>query len=314
MLINKDMTLADADIADNSIDLLLTDPPYNISENGAKPVWIDPETGENKNSIHSQRFSESFEQDWDSVTHEEFLQQMDHWADFWFKKLRRGGSFAVFISDQYISYLWKIMESKGFEPKRVWTWKKPAAVPFNRKVNPVSACEYVLFGIKPKGDRTFNSDAVKGNIVERYASADKISSIVYKAVKDADSLDNLDSIFEQAKQEARRMLDSRKQNTKTHVVECVIPNTITYSGGLGKDKIHPTQKPTEILEYFIELLSRPGDTVLDTFAGSGSCGVAALTRDRKFVLIERDTKMFAKMKKNIENCQQRLRSDLFETQ
>lgn len=314
MLLNKDMTTADADIADNSIDLLLTDPPYNISEDGAKPVWIDKETGENKNSIHSQRFSESFEQDWDSVTHEEFLVQMDQWADFWFRKLRRGGSFAVFISDQYISYLWKIMESKGFEPKRVWTWKKPAAVPFNRKVNPVSACEYVLFGIKPKGDRTFNSDAVKGSIVERYASADKISSIVYKAVKDADSLDNLDSIFEQAKQEARKMLDSRKQDHKTHVVECVIPNTITYSGGLGKDKIHPTQKPTEILEYFIELLSRPGDTVLDTFAGSGSCGVACLNRDRKFVLIERDKKMFAKMKKNIENCEQRLRSDLFETQ
>lgn len=314
MLLNKDMTQADADVADNSIDLLLTDPPYNISEDGAKPVWIDKETGENKNSIHSQRFSESFEQDWDSVTHEEFLAQIDQWADFWFRKLRRGGSFAVFISDQYISYLWKIMESKGFEPKRVWTWKKPAAVPFNRKVNPVSACEYVLFGIKPKGDRTFNSDAVKGSIVERYASADKISSIVYKAVKDADSLDNLDAIFEQAKQEARKMLNSRKQDNKTHIVECVIPNTITYSGGLGRDKIHPTQKPTEILEYFIELLSRPGDTVLDTFAGSGSCGVACLNRNRKFVLIERDKKMFVKMKQNIENCEQRLRSDLFETQ
>jgi DNA modification methylase len=313
MLLNKDMTTADADIADNSIDLLLTDPPYNISENGAKPVWIDPETGENKNSIHSQRFSESFEQDWDSVSHEEFLLQMEAWSRFWFKKLRKGGSFAVFISDQYISYLWKIMEAQGFEPKRIWTWKKPAAVPFNRKVNPVSACEYVLFGIKPKGDRTFNSDAVKGSIVERYASADKISSIVYKAVKDADSLDNLDSIFEQAKKEARRMLDARKQDANTHVVECVIPNTITYSGGLGKDKIHPTQKPTEILEYFIELLSNPGDTVMDTFAGSGSCGIAALSKDRKFVLIERDKKMFNLMEKKVTDFEKNRRTDLFET-
>ena len=312
MLINKDMTTADADIADNSVDLVLTDPPYNISENGAKPVWIDPETGENKNSIHSQRFSENFEQDWDSVSHEEFLIQMDTWAKFWFKKLRKGGSFAVFISDQYISYLWKIMEAQGFEPKRIWTWKKPAAVPFNRRVNPVSACEYVLFGIKPKGDRTFNSDAVKGSIVERYASADKISSIVYKAVKDADSLDNLDAVFEQAKQEARRMLDSRKQDTKTQIVECVIPNTITYSGGLGKDKIHPTQKPTEILEYFIELLSNPGDTVLDTFAGSGSCGIASLSRGRKFILIERDTKMFTKMQQKVTAFETNLRNDLFE--
>ena len=97
------MLAADADIADGSVDLLLTDPPYNISDSGAKPVWIDPATGKNKNTIHNQKFSESFDEDWDSVTHEEFLAQMDSWSRFWFKKLRKGGSFAVFISDQYVS-------------------------------------------------------------------------------------------------------------------------------------------------------------------------------------------------------------------
>ena len=32
-------------VADDSIDLLLTDPPYNISDKGAKPEWVDKETG-----------------------------------------------------------------------------------------------------------------------------------------------------------------------------------------------------------------------------------------------------------------------------
>jgi site-specific DNA-methyltransferase (adenine-specific) len=64
---------------------------------------------------------------------------------------------------------------------------------------------------------------------------------------------------------------------------------------LGKDKIHPTQKPTEILEYFIELCTNPGDVVLDTFAGSGSTGIAAKNTGRDCILIERDAKMFAKM-------------------
>ena len=285
-------------IKDSSIDLLLTDPPYNISEDGAQPVWIDKATGENKTTIHNQKFSESFEEDWDDVAHDEFLKQLDDWAAMWFKKLRKGGAFAVFISDQYVSYLWTAMENAGFEPKRVWTWKKPAAVPFNRQVNPVSACEYVLFGIKPKGPRTFNADCAEGNIVERYAAADKVSSIVYKAVKDANSLDNLDAIFAKAKKEAEEMLKSRKRND-SGLVQCVIPNTITYSGGLGKDKIHPTQKPTEILEYFIELLSNKGDTVLDTFAGSGSTGVACHKLSRNCILIERDAAMFAKMKNRI---------------
>ena len=103
------------------------------------------------------------------------------------------------------------MENAGFEPKRVWTWKKPAAVPFNRQVNPVSACEYVLFGIKPKGPRTFNSDCESGSIAERYASEDKISTVVYKTIKDADDLDNLDSVFAAAKKEAQRMLKDRKR-------------------------------------------------------------------------------------------------------
>ena len=48
-------------VSDNSIDLLLTDPPYNISDTGAKPVWVDKETGKNKNTIHNQKFGEGFD-------------------------------------------------------------------------------------------------------------------------------------------------------------------------------------------------------------------------------------------------------------
>jgi DNA modification methylase len=301
-LINGDCTVVADQITDNSVDFLLTDPPYNISDDGAKPEWRDPETGENKNTIHSQRFDENFESNWDSVTHEEFIQQMQSWSEMWFKKLRKGAAFAVFISDQYISYLWKIMEQTGFEPKRIFTWKKPAAVPFNRRVNPVSGCEYVLWGIKPGGKRTFNASAVEGTMVERYARADKISSIMYRMIKD-NTDKSLDTVFADALKESKKMLERQKR--LGDVIECVIPNTITYSGGLGKDKIHPTQKPVEVLRYFVELCTDPGDTVMDTFAGSGSTGMACKDAGRKYVLIERDPKMFALMKKKFD-------TDLFE--
>jgi len=293
-LINGDCVLVADQIEDNSIDYLLTDPPYNISDDGAKPEWKDPKTGENKNTIHSQRFDENFDSNWDSVTHQEFLEQMKSWSKMWFKKLRKGGAFSIFISDQYISHLWHIMEETGFEPKRIFTWKKPAAVPFNRKVNPVSGCEYVLWGIKPGGQRTFNASAVEGTMVERYARADKISSIVYRMVKD--NIDkSVDTVFSEALKEVKTMLS--KQKREDDVVHCVIPNTITFSGGLGKDKIHPTQKPVELLRYFIELCSKEGDTVLDTFAGSGSTGVACEETNRQAVLVERDKKMFDLMSK-----------------
>ena len=293
-LLNKDMLTADADIADGSVDLLLTDPPYNISDSGDKPVWIDPKTGENKNTVHSQRFSENFEEDWDNVTHGQFLIQLEDWSKFWFRKLRKGGSFAVFISDRYVSHLWDAMEAAGLEPKRIVTWKKPAAVPFNRQVNMVSGCEYIIWGIKPKGTRTFNADCAAGTIVERYSAADKISSIVYKHAKSADNEQELERVFAAALAEARTMLADRKRDG--NIIQNVIPNTITFSGGIH-NRIHPTEKPVELLEYFIELLSKEGDTVLDTFAGSGSTGLAAQRRNRNFVLIERDTKMFTEMSK-----------------
>lgn len=285
-------------VEDDSINLLLTDPPYNISNKAANPIWdkTDPETGEKTNlsTIHNQKFDEEFDENWDSKTHEEFVKQLEDWSNAWYPKMKAGASFAIFISDRYISYLWAAMEDAGFEPKRVWTWKKPGAVPFNRKVNPVSGAEYVLWGIKP-GKRTFNSDAKIGSMIERYSIADKVSSIVYKHIKDGA---DLDTAFASALVEAKAVKEKLKRTGD--IAHCIIPNTITYSGGLGKNKIHPTQKPSEILTYFIELLSNPGDTVLDTFAGSGSTGVAAELAGRNTVLIERDTAMYKKAEQHIK--------------
>lgn len=284
-------------VVDESVDLLLTDPPYNISANGANPEWKDPVTGENKNSIHNQRFSESFEQDWDAVTHEQFVEQLTEWSNSWYPKLRKGGAFAVFISDQYISYLWKTMEAAGFEPKRVIVWKKPSAVPFNRKVNPVSGCEYILWGIKPGGTRTFNASALEHTMIERYARADKVSSILYRMIKD-NTDKSIEQVFEDALAESVKVLNNRKRDND--LIHCVIPNTITYSGGTNKNKIHPTQKPVELLRYFVELLTKENDLVLDTFAGSGSTGKACEQAGRRCVLIERDPKMFDLMSRQFQ--------------
>lgn len=281
-------------IPDSSIDLLLTDPPYNISENGADVDWTDPVTGENKNRIHSQRFDESFEQNWDTVTHEDFIKQLSDWSAVWSKKLRKGGTFAIFISDRYLSYLWQALVVSGLEPKRVITWKKPAAVPFNRGVNPVSGCEFIVWGIKPGSKRTFNATVDEGTRVERHSIADKLSSILYKRVRESDSIPlNIERILQEVQLEMKQVIDSRHKIDNK--IECVIPNTITYSGGLGKDKIHPTQKPEEVLKYLIDLCSNPGDTVLDTFAGSGSTGMASWNLGRRAILVERDRKMFEKM-------------------
>lgn len=54
------------------------------------------------------------------------------------------------------------------------------------------------------------------------------------------------------------------------------------------NRLHPTQKPVDSLTPLIEAYTRPGDVVLDPFAGSGTTGVAALLRRRHCLLIEKD--------------------------
>ncbi|WGD38689.1 site-specific DNA-methyltransferase [Lysinibacter sp. HNR] len=57
----------------------------------------------------------------------------------------------------------------------------------------------------------------------------------------------------------------------------------------GKEKTgYPTQKPLGILRRIIQASSRPGDTVLDFFAGSGTTGAAAAELGRNFVLIDQN--------------------------
>ena len=53
-------------------------------------------------------------------------------------------------------------------------------------------------------------------------------------------------------------------------------------------KIHPSEKPTELLRSLIGFSTEVGETVLDCFAGSGSVGIAARECNRKAILIEQD--------------------------
>lgn len=58
------------------------------------------------------------------------------------------------------------------------------------------------------------------------------------------------------------------------------------------NKLHPTQKPVELMAYLIEKSSNEGDTVLDPFMGSGTTALASLQTHRKCIGIEKDAGYF----------------------
>ncbi|CAA9539044.1 MAG: DNA modification methyltransferase [uncultured Thermomicrobiales bacterium] len=62
-------------------------------------------------------------------------------------------------------------------------------------------------------------------------------------------------------------------------------HTIVATNGREKTG-YPTQKPLGILKRIVEASSRPGDTVLDFFAGSGTTGEASRLLGRRFVLVD----------------------------
>jgi site-specific DNA-methyltransferase (adenine-specific) len=57
----------------------------------------------------------------------------------------------------------------------------------------------------------------------------------------------------------------------------------------GKEKTgYPTQKPVGILRRIIQASSKPGDVVLDFFAGSGTTGFVANELGRRFILVDKN--------------------------
>ena len=65
---------------------------------------------------------------------------------------------------------------------------------------------------------------------------------------------------------------------------------------------HPTLKPVALMEHLVNLVSFEEQTVLDPFAGSGSTGVAALQRKRHFVGYEKDSTYYDIMNKRLRHA------------
>jgi site-specific DNA-methyltransferase (adenine-specific) len=90
-------------------------------------------------------------------------------------------------------------------------------------------------------------------------------SVKNKGVEDREAVNNKNNMQTRAEREGRG-----------HRSEVVSKNN------------HPTVKPLKLMSYLITLFSRPGDTVLDPFCGSGTTCIAAKMLKREYIGIERE--------------------------
>jgi len=140
------------ELDNNSVDLVLTDPPYVIS----KPSGF-------KSVVHGeQRFAiETEHGEWDKPENFSLEDLRDSVFEY-YRVLKKHGTMITFCDLWKISDVKRIMEEAGFKQIRLIEWIKTNPVPLNSKRNYLSnAREVALLGVKVSKP-TFNSSYDNG--------------------------------------------------------------------------------------------------------------------------------------------------------
>ena len=186
--------------------------------------------------------------------------------------IKPNGAICLFGSEPFSSAL-RMSNIKNF--KYDWIWDKKNTSGFlNAKKKPLSRHEVIsVFSGQKLGNFTYNPIMTKGKMRKK-GSFHKKSSDCYS-----------------------------KYGSLVSYNDTYYPTSILCVGTVYRNKnVHPTQKPTDLLEYLIRTYTNEGETVLDFTMGSGSTGVACVNTGRNFIGIELDEGYFQIAKERIENC------------
>lgn len=208
-------------IPDNSIDLIVTDPPYRTISGGNKSEkW---KYGY-KNSILYKNDGKIFEHN--DIDHKKWLKEC-------YRVLKNNSHIYIMTNVLNLFNLEKLATEVGFKVHNLLVWEKNTA---NANRWYMKNCEYVLFMRKGKA-KTINNPS---------------SKTVHK-----------------------------------------------YNNIIG-NKLHPTEKPIDLMKFYVSNSSNENDVVLDPFMGSGSTAVACKELNRNFIGIEIDETYFDIAKDRIE--------------
>ena len=214
-------------IPDESIDLIVTDPPYNM----------DHSTGGCTNRAIRDKWRGNIKAG-NTIMDFDIRIKFSAWLPELYRVLKSSSHCYIFCNDKNLQELLNEATKVGFRESNILVWIKNNATP-NRYY--MKNCEFVLFFRKGKAKPIKNMGS-----------------------KCAVEIKNIN----------------------------------------GKEKLHPTQKPVDLIQMFIENSSNEGDFVLDPFMGSGSTGVACVRTNRNFIGIELAEKYFNIAKEQLEQVNQ----------
>jgi site-specific DNA-methyltransferase (adenine-specific) len=300
-LIEADANLALAQLPADSVDAILTDPPYALGIVGEAWDGRDIRRSARRDGLRLSG-AEAFE----------------HWTRQWAAECRRvlkpGGHLLAFGAPRTFHRLVCGVEDAGLEVRDTLMWLFVQGLPKSRKLpgglatSLKPAYEPIVLARKPLDGTTTANLAAWGtgalNIDAARLSAERYwpAHVALAHAPDCASICAAEcpaGLIDRAapKVQPSRLFFCAKAPQREREAGCeqlpVRPADL-YTGRArlprARRNIHPTVKPVALTRWLVQLITPPGGIVLDPFAGSGTTGIGAVLEDRRFVGIEREGK------------------------
>jgi len=249
------------ELADESVDMIFTDPPY--FQYRAQNV---------KRLRNHKDIVTEFEFD-EFISEEEYLAFLEVVLKETYRVAKPGASGYLFCADDFVSYLNRIIEVAGFKVRKIIHWHKTNPFPAISSRKMYANSMELLIHFSKGVPSTWNHKPVN-----------EMHNFLNTAITTAD----IESLINKYRGEGKieQLLGLMKDALRDGGPDSLIENPIC----MGKERtMHKTQKPLKVCTPFIEISSNPGDVIFDPFMGAGSTAIAALLSDRNFVGYEIDS-------------------------
>jgi len=183
--------------------------------------------------------------------------------------IKENGAIVLFGAEPFSSYL-RLSNIKLFRYDWIWHKNKPSGFA-NAKNQPMRSHETISVFYKKKP--TYNPIKEARDVTE--ASA-KRNNYKYTTGEVKSDLHNITGVRKENYEDLRYPTSVQKFK--------VVVN--------AKNKIHPAQKPIELLGYLIKTYSNENDLVLDNCMGSFTTAIACINTNRNYIGFENDEKYF----------------------
>lgn len=150
ILYNQDCVEAMKKIKKNSIDLIITDPPYNLGN-----FMKDRDT--NLSRMRDNFFGAA---GWDNMDYKEWKSSMDSFFKAAARVMKNGGSMIVFMAIIKIETIIKLAEKYDFYYKTTGIWHKTNSMPRNMNLHFVNSTEAWIYFTYKTRTGTFNNGGV----------------------------------------------------------------------------------------------------------------------------------------------------------